>query len=343
MNNKSIYLMIITTLFCISLTGCGTLDKNLGILSLQSKKTVENNVFSSSFPEIKLQISQDLKYLGSAQLVETTDNRMSWNTNAGENVEAISYLFGQIDRNNRVANGVLIRLLSMHGDPSQAVPAIFSKSINNVLESGEMKILEEKYQYDLYAEGNLFTRQENGLLATNRVPSCFLVKQLLVRAGFGNKSRVQILYFEDASNTCGDRPCGTCLDSRNSTADQKQTIKGFIDRSYANIRFLKTRTVEDTTFRYVDVEPKPQPVSTEKAQPTLPEITQPAPAEKVRPTPVVIVPVAPVEKAPPAPVAESIKADAAEKRLEALKRVYEKNLISKEDYEKKKAEILKEL
>ena len=32
-----------------------------------------------------------------------------------------------------------------------------------------------------------------------------------------------------------------------------------------------------------------------------------------------------------------------EKRLEALKRLYEKKLISKEDYEKKKAEILKEL
>jgi len=326
MKNKSIYHLIITALFLISLTGCGTLDKNLGIVSLQTKKSVENNVFSSSFPEIKLQISQDLKYLGSAQLVETTDNRISWNTNAGENVEATSYLFGQIDRNNRVANGVLIRMLVMHGDPSQAVPAIFSKSIKNVLESGEMKILEEKYRYDLYAEGDLFTRQEKGLLAASRMPSCFLVKQLLVRAGLGNKSRVQILYFEDGSSTCGDRPCGTCLDSQSLTADQKQTMKGFIDRSYANIRFLKTRTVEDTTSRYVDAEPK----------------MQPAPAEKARPAPVVV-PVPPVEKAPPAPVADSIKADAVEKRLEVLKRIYEKNLISKEDYEKKKAEILKEL
>lgn len=340
MNNKAIGHWIITTLFFISLTGCGALDKNLGIVSLQSKKSVENNVFYSSFPEIKLQISQDLKYLGNAQLVETTDNRISWHTNAGENIEATSYLFGQIDRNNRIVGGVLIRMLVMHGDPSQAVPAIFSQSIKNVLESGEMKILEEKYRYDLYAEGDLFTRQEKGLLAASRIPSCFLVKQLTVRAGLGNKSRVQILYFEEGSGTCGDRPCSTCLDSQSRTADQKQTMKGFIDRSYANIRFLRTRTVEDTTFRYVDAEPKTQPVPAEKAQPPLPETAQPAPAERVRPAPVVV-PAPPVEKAPAA--AESIKTDALEKRLEALKRIYEKNLISKEDYEKKKEEILKEL
>ena len=53
---------------------------------------------------------------------------------------------------------------------------------------------------------------------------------------------------------------------------------------------------------------------------------------------------APIVKSPPA--VETGKPDATdtvEKRLEALKRLYEKDLISKEDYEKKKAEILKNL
>jgi len=325
MKKKAIYHLIIMTIFFISLTGCGTLDKNLGIVQLQTKRAVENNVFSSSFPEIKLQISQDLKYLGSVQLSETPENRISDNTNPGENVEAISYLFGQIDQNNRIAKGVLIRMLVMHGDPSQVVPGMFTKTSKNILESGEMKILEEKYQYDLHTEQELFTQKEGkGLLVNSRVPSCFLVKQLSIKAGLGNKSRVQVLYFEDVSNTCGNRPCGTCLDPKNRTAEQKQFLQGFTDRSYASIRFLKTRTIEDTTSRYVDAEPK----------------VQPAPAEKVRPAPVVV-PVPPAEKAPP--VAESIKADTLEKRLEALKRIYEKQLISKEDYEKKKAEILNEL
>jgi hypothetical protein len=336
MNNKATYHLIIMTLFFISLTGCGTLDKNLGIMQAQSKRPVENNVFSSSFPEIKLQISQDLKYLGTIRLIEPTENRISWNTNPGENIEANSYLFGQIDQNNRITKGVLIQMLVMHGDPSQDVPEMFTKTSKNILESGEMKILEDKYQYDLRTEQALFTQKEKGLLVNSRVPSCFLVKQLSIKAGLGNKSRVQVLYFEDASNTCGDRPCGTCLDLRSRTAEQKQFLQGFTDRSYASIRFLKTRTIEDTTSRYVDAEPKVQPAPPEKVQQALPERVQPAPAEKVRSAPV-----APVEKTPP--VAESIKTDTLEKRLEALKRIYEKNLISKEDYEKKKAEILKEL
>jgi hypothetical protein len=317
MKNRAIYHLIIMTVFFISLTGCGTLNKSLGIAQLQTKRPVENNVFSSSFPEIKLQISQDLKYLGSVPLNENTETRISDNTDPGENViEATSYLFGQMDQNDRIAKGILIRMLVLHGNPNQVVPAMFAKTSKNVLESGEMKILEEKYQYNLYPEQELFTQKEKGLLANSRVPSCFLVKQLSIRAGLGNKSRVQVLYFEDVPNTCRNQPCGACLSPKNRTAEQKQFLQEFTDRSYASIRFLKTRTIEDTTSRYVDAEPR----------------MQPAP---------VVVPVAPVEKAPP--IAESIKADAVEKRLEALKRIYEKNLISKEDYEKKKAEILDEL
>jgi len=324
MKNKAIYHLIIMTIFFISLAGCGTFDKNLGIVQLQTKRPVENNVFSSSFPEIKLQVDQELKYLGSAQIGENADDHMTANTDPREkSIEATSYLFGQMDQNNRIAKGILIRMLVMHGDPSQVVPEMFAKTTKNILESGEMKILEEKYRYDLYPEQELFTQKEKGLLVNSRVPSCFLVKQLSIKTGLGNKSRVQVLYFEDVSNTCGNRPCGACLDPKDRTAEQRQFLPGFTDRSYASIRFLKTKTVEDTTSRYVDAEPK----------------VQPAPFETVRPAPVV--PVAPVEKAPPD--AQSIKIDTLEKRLEALKRIYEKNLISKEDYEKKKAEILNEL
>ncbi|MCX5839766.1 MAG: SHOCT domain-containing protein [Deltaproteobacteria bacterium] len=325
MKSKTIYLLILVTVFFISLTGCEIFNKNLGIIQLQNTRRVENNVFSSSFPEIKLQISRDLKYLGSVQLNESPEDRLSVNTDPRETIiDATSYLFGQIDQNNRIAKGVLIQMLVMHGNPSQVVPEMFANTRKNTLESGEMKILEETYQYDLYIEQELFTQKERALLVKSRVPSCFLVKQLSIRAGLGNKSRIQLLYFEDVSNTCGNRPCGACLDLKNRTAEQKQFLQEFTDRSYASTRFLKTKILEDTTSRYVDAQPK----------------MQPTPVEQVRPAPVVI-PAAPVEKAPT--VIESVKADTVEKRLEALKRIYEKNLISKEDYEKKKAEILNEL
>jgi hypothetical protein len=191
-----------------------------------------------------------------------------------------------------------------------------------VLETGEMKIIEDIYQYDLFAEQALVAEKEKELLLSGGVSSCLLVKRLSVKAGLGNKSRIHILYFEDATQACGSGPCGVCLDSRNRTVEQKQFLQGFADRSFAAIRFLKTKTVEDTTFRYVDSEPKVQ------SQPVL---IAPPPTE------------APVSAAvvPPS-VPDQVKLDPLEKRLEALKRVYEKNLISKEDYEKKKAEILKE-
>ena len=106
--------------------------------------------------------------------------------------------------------------------------------------------------------------------------------------------------------------------------------------------------MEDTTYRYVDTEPKMQttPPPIEKTQPAPVEKVQPrpAPVEKVQPAPVEKVRPVPVEKTPSA--VESGKTDSTdrmEKRLEALKRLYEKKLISREDYEKKKAEILKEL
>jgi hypothetical protein len=359
MRHKTIYHLIIITMFFISFTGCGNFDKDLGIVQVptKSQRPVENNVFSSKFPEMMLQISQDLRYLGSVLLLESTETRISLNTDSGANVTATSYIFGQIDQNNRIAKGVIIRVLVMHGDPSQEIPEIFTKTSKNILESGEMKILEEKYRYDLYTEQALFTQKEKELLANSRVPPCFLVKQLSVRAGLGSKSRVQLLYYEDVSNTCGNRPCGTCLDPKSLTAEQQQVIQGFNDRSYASTRFLKTRTIEDTTSRYVDAEPKMQPAPAGQIQPKPAPVerAQPAPVERIRPAPVaapaapaekappapLVVPVPPVEKAPP--VAVPVKADAVEKRLEALKRIYERNLISKEDYEKKKAEILNEL
>jgi hypothetical protein len=334
MKSKARCPVIVITTLLLLLSGC---DKNLGMLQSQTRRAVENNVFTSSFPEVKLQIHQDLKYLGTAKLAESVETRISDRDNPGDrSLEANAYLFGKIDQ-NKVTKGVIIRTLVMYGDPSQVIPDIFFKTGANPLESGETKVLEVQYQYDLYTDPELLVLKEKNLLGSIRLPACFLVKQLSARSGLGNKSRIQILYFEDLTGTCGNQPCSTCLVSQDSTAERKPLIKEFNDRSYASVRFLKTRTLEDTTSRYVDAEPKVQPL------PAPIEKMQPAPAEKVQPKPTAAEKIqpAPIEKAPP--VLEPAKTDTIEKRLDALKKVYEKNLISKEDYEKKKAEILKDL
>lgn len=325
MNSKVKCILIVATVFFISLTGCRTFEKNLGIVQMQNHRPVENNIFSSSFPEMKLQITDDFKYLGSVQLVKDTEERLSYHSDPGDKLtEVTSYLFGRMDQDNRIEEGVIIRVLVMQGDPSQEVPEIFSMQNKDTLESGKMKILEDIYQYDLFPESAIFAEKERGLIS-GAIPSCFLAKQLSIKAGLGNKSRVQILYFEDASKICESEPCGTCLDSRNRTEKQSRFLRSFADRSFAAIRFLKTKNFEDTTSRYVDTAPSAE----------VPAVQAPPAVE------------APISVQQPSVVSEPPAAtDSAtplEKRLEALKRVYEKNLISKEDYEKKKAEILEAL
>jgi hypothetical protein len=194
MNNNAKYILIVVTAFLIALTGCRTLEKNLGIIEQQVQRQVENNIFSSSFPEIKLQVNNDFKYLGSAQLSDGVKERVSFNADPGEKIlDVTSYLFGKVDTDNRILKGVLIRILVMHGDPSQVVPEFFSSKKKNALESGEMKILEDVYHYDLFPEPALFADKEKSLISSGEFPSCFLVKRLSVRAGLGNKSRIQIL------------------------------------------------------------------------------------------------------------------------------------------------------
>lgn len=340
MKNKAICPVILMAASILLLGGCGAFEKNLGILQSRTHRTVENNVFTSSFPEIKLQIGRDLKYLGTVRIAENTPSRNSDNVDRDEKTfDADAYLFGQIGPNNRIAKGVLIRVLVMYGDPSQVVPEIFSKTGANKLESGDMKILETQYQYTLYTEPELLIPKEKDLLGSSRMPSCLLVKQLSSRFGLGNKSRVQIFYFEDLTGACGNRRCDACLDSPDRAAERKPLIKAFTDRSYTGTRFLKTRTVQDTTSRYVDTaEPKAPPAPVEKVQPrTIPaEKAPPALVDKVRPVPV-------VKSPPPVGSGKTDSTNIIEKRLEALKRLYERKLISPEDYEKKKAEILKEL
>lgn len=310
MKKPAIYRVIVPIVFLFTLSGCQSLDDSLRTVRVQ--RSVENNVFSSSFPEIRLKVNQDFTYLGSARIdKDETKAGKSKDDKVGSSFEATSYLFGRLDESKVLSKGVIVRVFVARGDPNQLVQnkQLMEGNVPEaVLEKGEMKILDEQYHYDLYTEGALFTEGERGLITGGQAPACTLVKQLEGTAGLGNKSRVQIYYFEDVSRACASLPCGGCMDAKNLSAEQKQLLQGFTDRSYAGIRFLKPRDIQDTTSRYVDTEPKAQP------------------AEKT--VPVVVGPV---------------KDATVEKRLETLKNLFDKGLISKEDYEKKKAEILNEL
>jgi hypothetical protein len=311
MDRKLIFRIVATWIILIFSVGCQTLDKNIGkdlnLGNLQLQRTVENNVFSSSFPEIKIKVSPELQYLGTVQLDQS--EKYSLNTRIKDvnqsSFDASSYFFGQFNEDNKIAKGILIRTLVVRGDPNQFIQS--KLRIENLLDSGKMKILDEEYQYNLFTQQNLLTEEERKLLKTDSAPSCSLVKEIKSKAGIGNKSSMQIYYFEDISKLTKGAVCKDSLNEKSLTEEQKQFIQGFTERSFKSIRIMRTSQPVDTTSKYVDQESKEE--------------------NAVKPI---------QDKASP-------KDQTIETKLKSLKDLHDKNLITDEDYNKKKAELLKEL
>ncbi|MBW2630158.1 MAG: SHOCT domain-containing protein [Deltaproteobacteria bacterium] len=228
--------------------------------------------------------------------------------------ESASYLFEQTGDNGVLRRGVLIRIYRVMGNPEQEVPEMFSRAWRP-LETGSMKILKDDYDYRVLACPHVLLQKEREMPSSHDTAGCFLAKGLERRAGFGNKSRVQIIYFEPLPQGL---PCDTWKSVSNLSQEQKIILDGFIDRSYQGIRFMKKDSVIDTTSRYVDKvdmdggDATTRYTAPQKAVETQKPVVTPAPA-------------------------------AIEKRLETLKKLLDKGLITPEDYEKKKAQILEDL
>ncbi len=284
---------------------------------LQTKREFQDNIFYSSSPPVKLKLPPEFVFRGETR--EKRDNNQL-RTNASDPVEyffeSASYLFEQTGDDGTFKRGVLIRIYRIMGNPNQEVPDMFSR-VWRPLETGSMKIMTDDYTYRVLACPHILLPQEKELPSTHGGSECFLAKGLERAAGFGNKSRVQIIYFEPL-------PQGTQCDAwrnvNNLSPEQKTILAGFIDRSYQGIRFMKSDSVLDTTSRYVDK------VDMDGGDATTRYTAPQKPAETV------------VTPAPAPEVTETV-----ETRLETLKKLLDKGLITPEDYEKKKAQILEDL
>jgi hypothetical protein len=268
------------------------------------QRTVEGNLFYSSFPELKLRIDPSLSYVGKAEHVAPEASINPNNRDIQDSTS--SYLFGQVDSQGRLREGILLRLTVVRGDPSKARNGLSAQEKAVSLDSGLVKILNDEYGYTLYSNGDLFTEEEAGILASGSTASCYLVKLLERQAGLGNKSLVQIYYFEDISSECPREQCSTCLLAVADESKRKQIIRDFDERSYLVISFMEPKKIVDETSRYV----KPGDKGTKPVE----EISQDRNGDGT--------------------------SGSMEERLRVLKDLLDKNLITREDYEKKKAEIL---
>lgn len=307
MNSKTAFLVISATVL-LFFSGCSSVEKNLS--DFQARREVENNVLSSSFPRLHLKVSNEFAYLGSvqAEMEKNTSSSSTGSSNEGT-FDAVSYLFVQPGPGGGPAKGIIVRILTASGDPNQEAQRRFLKEIQprSILESGKMKILEEEYRNDLVLYQELFTKEEKNLLQKPASSSCFLVKRLEKREGFGGKARALIYYFEDIAAAGTVLACGGSTGVKEPSLEQKRMFHDFTERSYRAVRFLNAGSVVDATSRYVDPGTGESASGARTEDGGVPE------------------------------------ADPVEKRLETLKGLYEKSLITKEEYEKKKADILKDL
>ncbi len=273
---------------------------------LQVNRGVQDNVFSSTSPRLELRIDPSLKLMAEVK-EDRAPAKNSIRNDPMENASThLSYIFGDESNGVVVRRGVIIRTRTVTGDPNQAgEPDLPEK--RNELVSGMTKILGDEYQHYTVASDNLFTDEERRALTGRDISGCLLVKGLERDFGLGSKSLVQILYFERIPASEVTAQCGSWQDASALTDEQDRFLGAFLDRSFQGVRFVKGSEVTDATAKYVDREQKGD-----------------AEAEKALP--------------PAGPDGGDI-----EKRLQVLKNLRDKDLITQDEYERKKLEILEGL
>ena len=317
----------ILTLAClIALSGCAAIDK------FHPQRTVEDNVFfSSSNPQIRMKVKPELSYLGEVEGSPVNNRAGGLRTFIDDdeiNSTQRSYIFTEPTKTGKFSQGIVIRLCTITGDPDQWSPDILADA-GNILETGTIAIEDkstadgilassEPYRYGIFTSNDLFTKNEAALIAERgiTIPRCLLVKALEKTSGLGNKSRMHLLYFEDIGGTA----CSALTDTPTLSEEQRTLIASFVDRSNAAIRFMDSGKIE-AEKRLITAPPAPE----KKAPPAAP-IVKKAPA------------VPAVEKAP---VPTEGPADIGAK-LHTLKQLLDEGLITQEDYDKKKKELLEE-
>jgi hypothetical protein len=234
------------------------------------------------------------------------------------NSRQFSYLFAKTTAAKRLAKGVVIRLSIITGDPNQWSPDLLAGA-ENVLEEGKIRIedksspegilsMKEPYRYGIFTGARVLLENEASHITAKGItmPGCLLVKTLEKATSLGNKSRMHLLYFEDI----GSEACTALTGASTPSEDQRALITSFIGRSNSAIQFMAAE--EDGTGQRLISAP-------------------PATADKK--------PLAPAAKTgETAPVGGELP-DIASK-LHTLKELLDKGLITQEDYERKKQELL---
>lgn len=302
MNRKTALAFVIIAIICIfTASACQELGLKKDVVSqeiakLSSKKDVVDNVFtSSSIPETAFKISSDFQYLGKTDPTRTVATR---GQDQISSLERESYLFIFPKAGNAVEKGAIIRIFSITGDPNYW-PNDMMRGNTPCIQSGTVKIIDEEYEYCTSVVPDVLLDYEKDLIRGKGFtpPTCTLVKEMVRSSGFGNKSHIQIIYFEGCTTPENRLFAGVSAAPKSTLTDAERTaFDEFLKRSNKNIQIMENQKAT-APFIYESTPP----------------VTGPG---------------------------TGTSAGTIEEKLELLKNLHGKGLITNEEYERKKSELL---
>jgi len=238
-------LLLLLVFGCIMVCGCSTLSLD---------KKVENNVFvSRSEPNVRVEVNPSFTYIGN---ISTSRHHQKVQGTQRLLVKYNSYVFANIDNNNYIRQGVIIRLDKVSKSFWQS--DLFS-DIKNKLISDYIDIDGESYEHFISVRSDIFTKDEidyiisegmkNIVETTDKIgrlnyrgysiPKCFMVEGFGKRAGVGNDLRLSIYYYEDLVDIDDEFKCKDWVRGDVSGDELDRAFKIFTERRKNDLSITK--------------------------------------------------------------------------------------------------------
>jgi hypothetical protein len=224
-------------IFCfIFLCSCSTIS---------FERKVEDNIFiSTSDPKIRVAVNPDFQYIGK---ISTARHHQKVQGSRRMLVNYNSYLFAQIDENNFIKQGVIIRLDKVKKSSWQS--DLFA-DLKNKLISDYVDINLDRYEHYIAVKSDIFTKDEMDFIISEgmknnassgdnvgrlnycgySIPKCFMIEGFGKRAGVGNDIRTCIYYFEDLTEIDNDFSCKYWVKGEVSSDDLDRASRNLINK-----------------------------------------------------------------------------------------------------------------
>lgn len=220
-----------------------------GCSTITFERKVENGTFFSMVdPKVQVSVSPGFRYIG-----EFTMARHHQNVHGARNllVNSNSYLFAQIDQDNILRKGVIIRVDKVKKSSWQ--PDLFA-GLKNKLVADYEEIGPDRYEHFIAVRSDIFTPDEMDFIIAQglkdvgpvmqgerlsysgyKIPKCFMVEAFGTRAGAGNDTKFCVWYFEDLSNVDERFSCREWTKADMTDGDRQIAVMLFTESRKKNL------------------------------------------------------------------------------------------------------------